>query len=59
MTLDELRKVVEEADLMGFGDNVTPRIRGNWDGTLKEIEFDDDRVAVGEPVRSADPDARP
>ena len=44
LTLGELRKIVEEADLMGFGDNVTPHVRINWNGCVKEIEFDDDRV---------------
>lgn len=46
LTLSELRKIVEEADLMGFGDNVTPRVRINFGGTVKEVEFDDEKVVT-------------
>lgn len=49
LTLGELRRVIEEAGLMGFGDNVTPRVRIHFSGTLKEIEFDDDKVVTPYP----------
>ena len=46
MSLEELRKFVEEADVMGFGDNVAPKIRAAWKGGIRSIELDEEKVVT-------------